>query len=148
MNTGTMAAKEAGNMVDLDSNPTKLLEIVAIGKQLLITRGALTTFSILNDVSKYFAIIPAMFAATYPELDKLNIMRLHSPQSAVLAAVIFNALIIIALVPLALRGVRYRPQSAAAMLSRNLWIYGLGGFIAPFPFIWLIDRLLGILRLA
>jgi K+-transporting ATPase ATPase B chain len=148
MNTGTMAAKEAGNMVDLDSNPTKLLEIVAIGKQLLITRGALTTFSILNDVSKYFAIIPAMFAATYPELNKLNIMRLHSPQSAVLAAVIFNALIIIALVPLALRGVRYRPQSAAAMLSRNLWIYGLGGFIAPFPFIWLIDRLLGILHLA
>jgi K+-transporting ATPase ATPase B chain len=148
MNTGTMAAKEAGNMVDLDSNPTKLIEIVAIGKQLLITRGALTTFSILNDVSKYFAIIPAMFAATYPELDKLNIMRLHSPQSAVLAAVIFNALIIIALVPLALRGVRYRPQSAAAMLSRNLWIYGLGGFIAPFPFIWLIDRILGLLRLA
>ncbi len=148
MNTGTMAAKEAGNMVDLDSNPTKLIEIVAIGKQLLITRGALTTFSILNDVSKYFAIIPAMFAATYPELDKLNIMRLHSPQSAVLAAVIFNALIIIALVPLALRGVRYKPQSAAAMLSRNLWIYGLGGFIAPFPFIWLIDRLLGILHLA
>jgi K+-transporting ATPase ATPase B chain len=148
MNTGTMAAKEAGNMVDLDSNPTKLIEIVAIGKQLLITRGALTTFSITNDVSKYFAIIPAMFAATYPELDKLNIMRLHSPQSAVLAAVIFNALIIIALVPLALRGVRYRPQSAAAMLSRNLWIYGLGGFIAPFPFIWLIDRILGVLHLA
>jgi K+-transporting ATPase ATPase B chain len=148
MNTGTMAAKEAGNMVDLDSNPTKLIEIVAIGKQLLITRGSLTTFSILNDVSKYFAIIPAMFAATYPELDKLNIMRLHSPQSAVLAAVIFNALIIIALVPLALRGVRYKPQSAAAMLSGNLWIYGLGGFIAPFPFIWLIDRLLGILHLA
>ena len=148
MNTGTMAAKEAGNMVDLDSNPTKLIEIVAIGKQLLITRGALTTFSILNDVSKYFAIIPAMFAATYPELDKLNIMRLHSPQSAVLAAVIFNALIIIALVPLALRGVRYKPQSAAAMLSRNLWIYGLGGFIAPFPCIWLIDRLLGVLHLA
>jgi K+-transporting ATPase ATPase B chain len=148
MNTGTMAAKEAGNMVDLDSNPTKLIEIVAIGKQLLITRGALTTFSILNDVSKYFAIIPAMFAATYPELDKLNIMRLHSPQSAVLAAVIFNALIIIALVPLALRGVRYRPQSAAAMLSRNLWIYGLGGFVAPFPFIFLIDRLLGLLHLA
>jgi len=148
MNTGTMAAKEAGNMVDLDSNPTKLIEIVAIGKQLLITRGSLTTFSILNDVSKYFAIIPAMFAATYPELDKLNIMRLHSPQSAVLAAVIFNALIIIALVPLALRGVRYKPQSAAAMLSRNLWIYGLGGFIAPFPCIYLIDRLLGLLHLA
>jgi K+-transporting ATPase ATPase B chain len=148
MNTGTMAAKEAGNMVDLDSNPTKLIEIVAIGKQLLITRGSLTTFSILNDVSKYFAIIPAMFASTYPELDKLNIMRLHSPQSAVLAAVIFNALIIIALVPLALRGVRYKPQSAAAMLKRNLWIYGLGGFIAPFPFIWLIDRILGLLHLA
>jgi K+-transporting ATPase ATPase B chain len=148
MNTGTMAAKEAGNMVDLDSNPTKLIEVVAIGKQLLITRGALTTFSILNDVSKYFAIIPAMFAATYPELNTLNIMHLHNPQSAVLAAVIFNALIIIALVPLALRGVRYKPQSAAAMLSRNLWIYGLGGFIAPFPFIWLIDRLLGVLHLA
>jgi K+-transporting ATPase ATPase B chain len=148
MNTGTMAAKEAGNMVDLDSNPTKLIEVVAIGKQLLITRGALTTFSILNDVSKYFAIIPAMFAATYPELNTLNIMHLHSPRSAVLAAVIFNALIIIALVPLALRGVQYKPQSAAAMLSRNLWIYGLGGFIAPFPFIWLIDRLLGVLHLA
>jgi potassium-transporting ATPase ATP-binding subunit len=148
MNTGTMAAKEAGNMVDLDSNPTKLIEVVAIGKQLLITRGALTTFSIMNDVSKYFAIIPAMFASTYPVLDKLNIMRLHSPQSAVLAAVIFNALIIIALVPLALRGVKYRPQGAAEMLSRNLWIYGLGGFIAPFPFIWLIDRLLMLFHLA
>jgi K+-transporting ATPase ATPase B chain len=148
MNTGTMAAKEAGNMVDLDSNPTKLIEIVAIGKQLLITRGSLTTFSIMNDVSKYFAIIPAMFAATYPALEKLNIMRLRTPQSAVLAAVIFNALIIIALVPLALRGVRYRPQSAAGMLRRNLWIYGVGGFIAPFPFIWLIDRLLALLHLA
>jgi K+-transporting ATPase ATPase B chain len=148
MNTGTMAAKEAGNMVDLDSNPTKLIEVVAIGKQLLITRGALTTFSILNDVSKYFAIIPAMFMATYPALAKLNIMRLHTPQSAVLAAVIFNALIIVALVPLALRGVKYRPQSAAAMLRRNLWIYGLGGFIAPFPCIWLIDRLLGLMHLA
>jgi K+-transporting ATPase ATPase B chain len=148
MNTGTMAAKEAGNMVDLDSNPTKLIEIVAIGKQLLITRGALTTFSITNDVSKYFAIIPAMFAATYPVLDKLNIMRLHNPQSAVLAAVIFNALIIIALVPLALRGVKYRPQGAAGMLRRNLWIYGLGGFICPFPFIWLIDRILAVLHLA
>jgi K+-transporting ATPase ATPase B chain len=148
MNTGTMAAKEAGNMVDLDSNPTKLIEVIAIGKQLLITRGALTTFSILNDVSKYFAIIPAMFMATYPALAKLNIMRLHTPQSAVLAAVIFNALIIVALVPLALRGVKYRPQSAAAMLRRNLWIYGLGGFIAPFPCIWLIDRLLGLLHLA
>ncbi len=148
MNTGTMAAKEAGNMVDLDSNPTKLLEIVAIGKQLLITRGALTTFSIMNDVSKYFAIIPAMFVTTYPALDKLNIMRLHSPQSAVLAAVIFNAVIIVALVPLALRGVKYRPQDAAGMLRRNLWIYGLGGFIAPFPCIWFIDRLLGLLHLA
>jgi K+-transporting ATPase ATPase B chain len=148
MNTGTMAAKEAGNMVDLDSNPTKLIEVVAIGKQLLITRGALTTFSILNDVSKYFAIIPAMFMATYPALAALNIMRLHTPQSAVLAAVIFNALIIVALVPLALRGVKYRPQSAAAMLRRNLWIYGLGGFIAPFPCIFLIDRLLGLLHLA
>jgi K+-transporting ATPase ATPase B chain len=143
-----MAAKEAGNMVDLDSNPTKLIEVVAIGKQLLITRGALTTFSIMNDVSKYFAIIPAMFATTYPELNRLNIMRLHSPQSAVLAAVIFNALIIIALVPLALRGVRYRPQGAAAMLRRNLWIYGLGGLIAPFPCIWLIDRLLALVHLA
>jgi K+-transporting ATPase ATPase B chain len=148
MNTGTMAAKEAGNMVDLDSNPTKLIEVVAIGKQLLITRGALTTFSILNDVSKYFAIIPAMFMATYPALAKLNIMRLRTPHSAVLAAVIFNALIIVALVPLALRGVKYRPQSAAAMLRRNLWIYGLGGFIAPFPCIYLIDRLLGLLHLA
>ncbi|MGH9355722.1 MAG: potassium-transporting ATPase subunit KdpB, partial [Terriglobia bacterium] len=148
MNTGTMAAKEAGNMVDLDSNPTKLIEIVAIGKQLLMTRGALTTFSIMNDVSKYFAIIPAMFVATYPALGKLNIMRLHTPESAVLAAVIFNAVIIVALVPLALRGVKYKPQNAAAMLRRNLWIYGLGGFIAPFPCIWFIDRLLGLLHLA
>ncbi len=148
MNTGTMAAKEAGNMVDLDSNPTKLIEIVAIGKQLLITRGALTTFSIANDVAKYFAIIPAMFTVTYPALGKLNIMRLHSPESAILAAVIFNALIIIALVPLALRGVQYRPLSAAALLRRNLLIYGLGGIIAPFPGIWLIDRLLGMLHLA
>jgi K+-transporting ATPase ATPase B chain len=148
MNTGTMAAKEAGNMVDLDSNPTKLLEIVAIGKQLLITRGALTTFSIANDVAKYFAIIPAMFLATYPVLGSLNIMRLHSPQSAVLAAVIFNALIIIALVPLALRGVRYRPQGAASLLRRNLLIYGVGGILAPFPGIWVIDRLLAILHLA
>ncbi|MGH9328734.1 MAG: potassium-transporting ATPase subunit KdpB [Terriglobia bacterium] len=148
MNTGTMAAKEAGNMVDLDSNPTKLVEIVAIGKQLLITRGALTTFSIANDVAKYFAIIPAMFAATYPALGALNIMHLHSPRSAVLAAVIFNALIIIALVPLALRGIRYRPQGAAALLRRNLLIYGLGGLIAPFPGIWIIDRLLGLLHLA
>src|SRR5271157_2293234 len=148
MNTGTMAAKEAGNMVDLDSNPTKLIEVVAIGKQLLITRGALTTFSIMNDVAKYFAIIPAMFMATYPALAKLNIMGLHSAQSAVLASVIFNALIIIVLIPLALRGVRYRPQEAASLLRRNLWIYGLGGFIAPFPCIFLIDRLLGLLHLA
>jgi potassium-transporting ATPase ATP-binding subunit len=148
MNTGTMAAKEAGNMVDLDSNPTKLIEVVAIGKQLLITRGALTTFSIANDVAKYFAIIPAMFMATYPALGKLNIMRLHTPQSAVLAAVIFNALIIIALVPLALRGVKYRPVGAASLLRRNLLIYGIGGIIAPFPGIWLIDRLLGLFHLA
>jgi K+-transporting ATPase ATPase B chain len=148
MNTGTTAAREAGNMVDLDSNPTKLIEVVAIGKQLLITRGALTTFSIMNDVSKYFAIIPAMFMATYPSLAKLNIMYLRTPASAVLAAVIFNAVIIIALVPLALRGVRYRPQSAAQMLRRNLMIYGVGGLIAPFPAIWFIDRLLGWLHLA
>ncbi len=148
MNTGTTAAKEAGNMVDLDSNPTKLIEVVAIGKQLLITRGSLTTFSIANDVAKYFAIIPAMFAAIYPELNKLNIMHLHSPQSAVLAAVIFNALIIIALVPLALRGVRYKPVSAGQMLMRNLLIYGLGGIIAPFPGIWAIDRILVALHLA
>jgi len=148
MNTGTMAAKEAGNMVDLDSNPTKLLEIVAIGKQLLITRGALTTFSIANDVAKYFAIIPAMFMATYPALKALNIMRLHSPESAVLAAVIFNALIIIALIPLALRGVKYTPLGAAGLLSRNLLIYGIGGIIAPFPGIWIIDRLLVLFKLA
>jgi len=148
MNTGTMAAKEAGNMVDLDSNPTKLIEIVAIGKQLLITRGALTTFSIANDVAKYFAIIPAMFAAMYPELNKLNIMGLHSPQSAVLAAVIFNAVIIIALVPLALRGVQYKPVSAGQMLSRNLLIYGLGGIIVPFPGIWAIDKLIVAVGLA
>ncbi|MCO6009727.1 potassium-transporting ATPase subunit KdpB [Actinoallomurus purpureus] len=139
MNTGTSAAKEAGNMVDLDSNPTKLIEIVEIGKQLLITRGALTTFSIANDIAKYFAIIPAMFAAVYPGLDKLNIMRLHSPQSAILSAVIFNAIIIIALIPLALRGVKYRPSSASKLLSRNLYVYGLGGIIAPFIGIKIID---------
>jgi K+-transporting ATPase ATPase B chain len=139
MNSGTSAAKEAGNMVDLDSDPTKLIEIVEIGKQLLITRGSLTTFSIANDVAKYFAIIPAMFAAVYPGLDKLNIMRLHSPQSAILSAIIFNALIIIALIPLALRGVRYTPSSASAMLRRNLLVYGLGGLIAPFIGIKLID---------
>ena len=148
MNTGTMAAKEAGNMVDLDSNPTKLIEVVAIGKQLLITRGALTTFSIANDVAKYFAIIPAMFIPTYPVLARLNIMGLHTPQSAVLSAVIFNALIIIALVPLALRGVKYRPLDAASLLRRNLLIYGVGGLIAPFPGIWLIDQLLVMLHLA
>ncbi|WP_432017782.1 potassium-transporting ATPase subunit KdpB [Streptomyces hydrogenans] len=142
MNTGTSAAKEAGNMVDLDSDPTKLIEIVEIGKQLLITRGALTTFSIANDVAKYFAIIPAMFAVAYPSLDKLNIMGLHSPESAILSAVVFNALIIIALVPLALKGVRYRPSGADAMLRRNLAVYGLGGLVAPFLGIKLIDMLL------
>jgi K+-transporting ATPase ATPase B chain len=142
MNSGTSAAKEAGNMVDLDSDPTKLIEIVEIGKQLLITRGALTTFSIANDIAKYFAIIPAMFAAVYPGLDKLNVMRLHSPQSAILSAVIFNALIIVALIPLALRGVRYTPASASAMLRRNLYIYGLGGIVLPFVGIKLIDLLI------
>ncbi|MBC9714399.1 potassium-transporting ATPase subunit KdpB [Streptomyces sp. TRM66268-LWL] len=145
MNTGTSAAKEAGNMVDLDSNPTKLIEIVEIGKQLLITRGSLTTFSIANDVAKYFAIIPAMFAVAYPQLDALNIMRLTSPESAILSAVIFNALIIIALVPLALKGVQYKPTSADRMLRRNLGIYGLGGLIAPFIGIKLIDLLLSLL---
>ncbi|MFF7334460.1 potassium-transporting ATPase subunit KdpB [Streptomyces sp. NPDC008150] len=144
MNTGTSAAKEAGNMVDLDSDPTKLIEIVEIGKQLLITRGALTTFSIANDVAKYFAIIPALFAAVYPGLDKLNIMRLSSPDSAILSAVIFNAVIIIALVPLALRGVRYRPLSADRLLRRNLGIYGLGGLIAPFVGIKIIDLVLSL----
>ncbi|WP_028809998.1 potassium-transporting ATPase subunit KdpB [Streptomyces sp. 351MFTsu5.1] len=145
MNTGTSAAKEAGNMVDLDSNPTKLIEIVEIGKQLLITRGALTTFSIANDVAKYFAIIPALFAAVYPGLDKLNIMGLSSPDSAILSAVIFNALIIIALVPLSLRGVQYRPVSAEKMLRRNLTIYGIGGLIAPFIGIKLIDLLISLI---
>jgi K+-transporting ATPase ATPase B chain len=148
MNTGTQAAKEAGNMIDLDSNPTKLIEIVEIGKQLLITRGALTTFSVANDVAKYFAIIPAMFAGTFPLLNKLNVMGLRTPESAILSAVIFNALIIIALVPLALRGVRYRPLGAASLLRRNLVIYGLGGVIAPFLGIKLIDILIGILRWA
>ncbi|MDH2429653.1 potassium-transporting ATPase subunit KdpB [Sphaerisporangium sp. TRM90804] len=142
MNTGTSAAKEAGNMVDLDSNPTKLIEIVEIGKQLLITRGALTTFSIANDVAKYFAIIPAMFAAVYPGLDTLNVMRLSSPQSAILSAVVFNALVIIALIPLALRGVRYRPSSASTLLTRNLYVYGLGGIVAPFAGIKLLDLLI------
>ncbi|MFI0902034.1 potassium-transporting ATPase subunit KdpB [Streptomyces sioyaensis] len=145
MNTGTSAAKEAGNMVDLDSNPTKLIEIVEIGKQLLITRGALTTFSIANDVAKYFAIIPAMFAVAYPGLDTLNVMRLFSPNSAILSAIIFNALVIVALVPLALKGVQYRPVSADRMLRRNLTVYGLGGLIAPFLGIKLIDLLISLI---
>ncbi len=145
MNTGTSAAKEAGNMVDLDSSPTKLIEIVEIGKQLLITRGALTTFSIANDVAKYFAIIPALFAGTYPQLESVNIMRLHSPQSAVLSAVIFNALVIVALIPLALRGVRFRPTGATAILRRNVLVYGVGGLVAPFVFIKLIDLVLTVL---
>jgi len=142
MNTGTQAAKEAGNMVDLDSNPTKLLEVVETGKQMLMTRGALTTFSIANDVAKYFAIIPAAFASTYPALGVLNIMHLATPESAILSAVIFNALVIIALIPLALRGVRYRPIGAAAVLRRNLWIYGVGGILVPFPGIKLVDMIL------
>ncbi|MFF8874243.1 potassium-transporting ATPase subunit KdpB [Streptomyces massasporeus] len=145
MNTGTSAAKEAGNMVDLDSDPTKLIEIVEIGKQLLITRGALTTFSIANDVAKYFAIIPALFAAVYPGLDKLNIMGLSSPASAILSAVVFNALIIVALVPLSLKGVRYRPLSADKLLRRNLTVYGLGGLIAPFLGIKLIDLIVSLI---
>jgi K+-transporting ATPase ATPase B chain len=142
MNTGTTAAKEAGNMVDLDSNPTKLIDVVEIGKQLLITRGSLTTFSIANDVAKYFAIVPALFIATYPQLEPLNIMKLHSPQSAVLSAVIFNALVIVALIPLALRGVKFRAASSQAILRRNVFIYGVGGIIAPFIFIKLIDLIL------
>ena len=148
MNTGTQAAKEAGNMIDLDSNPTKLIEVVEIGKQLLMTRGSLTTFSIANDVAKYFAIIPAMFVATYPVLQTLNVMRLHSPQSAILASVIFNALIIIALIPLALRGVTYRPASAAVILRRNLFVYGFGGLVVPFIGIKIIDVLLVAMHLA
>ena len=148
MNTGTQAAKEAGNMVDLDSNPTKLIEVVEIGKQLLMTRGALTTFSIANDVAKYFAIIPAMFSATFPVLNTLNIMHLRTPQSAVLSAVIFNAVVIIALIPLALRGIKYRPMNAAALLRRNLLIYGLGGIVVPFVGIKLIDMLITTMRLA
>ena len=148
MNTGTQAAKEAGNMVDLDSNPTKLIEVVEIGKQLLMTRGALTTFSIANDVAKYFAIIPAMFAVTFPVLNALNVMHLKTPQSAVLSAVIFNALIIIALIPLALRGVKYRAMNAEALLRRNLFIYGVGGLIAPFVGIKLIDMLITVAGLA
>jgi K+-transporting ATPase ATPase B chain len=145
MQTGTQAAREAGNMVDLDSDPTKLIEIVLIGKQLLITRGALTTFSIANDVAKYFAIIPAMFAAFYPALNVVNVMRLHSPQSAILSAVIFNALIIVALIPLALKGVKYRPQSAGNLLARNLVIYGAGGIVVPFIGIKAIDVLITML---
>jgi len=148
MNTGTQAAKEAGNMIDLDSNPTKLLEVVETGKQMLMTRGALTTFSIANDVAKYFAIIPAAFASTYPALSVLNIMRLATPESAILSAVIFNALIIIALIPLALKGIRYRPIGAAAVLRRHLWIYGVGGILIPFPGIKLIDVILVALGLA
>jgi K+-transporting ATPase ATPase B chain len=139
MNTGTQAAKEAGNMVDLDSNPTKLIEIVEIGKQLLITRGSLTTFSIANDVAKYFAIIPAMFVGVFPALDTLNVMKLSTPDTAILSAVIFNALIIVALIPLALRGVKFRAAGAAEVLRRNLLIYGLGGLIAPFVGIKAID---------
>jgi K+-transporting ATPase ATPase B chain len=142
MNTGTQAAKEAGNMIDLDSNPTKLIEVVEIGKQLLMTRGSLTTFSIANDVAKYFAIIPAMFVAAYPALAALNVMHLHSPASAILASVIFNALIIIALIPLALRGVKYRPAPAGVILRRNLLLYGVGGILIPFAGIKLIDMLL------
>ena len=148
MNTGTMAAREAGNMVDLDSDPTKLIEIVAIGKQLLMTRGALTTFSIANDVAKYFAIIPAMFIAFYPQLGVLNVMGLRSPESAILSAIIFNALIIIALIPLSLRGVRYRPAGAASILRRNLWLYGGGGIIVPFIGIKLIDLIITAIGLA
>jgi K+-transporting ATPase ATPase B chain len=155
MNTGTQAAREAGNMVDLDSNPTKLIEVVEIGKQLLMTRGALTTFSIANDISKYFAIIPAMFGLLYAlhpggrgPLDKLNIMFLHSPQSAILSAVIFNALIIVALIPLALRGVKYKPLGAAVILRKNMLIYGIGGIVVPFIFIKLIDLLLVAVHLA
>jgi len=148
MNTGTQAAKEAGNMVDLDSNPTKLLEIVEIGKQLLITRGALTTFSIANDVAKYFAIIPAMLLGTFPAIAPLNIMNLASPHSAILSAVIFNALVIIALIPLALRGVQFRPLGAAKILQRNVLIYGVGGVIIPFVGIKVIDILIAAVHLA
>jgi K+-transporting ATPase ATPase B chain len=148
MNTGTMAAREAGNMVDLDSDPTKLIEIVEIGKQLLMTRGALTTFSIANDVAKYFAMIPAMFIAFYPQLQALNVMHLHNPQSAILSAIIFNALIIVVLIPLALRGVAYRPIGAAAILRRNLLLYGVGGIIVPFVGIKLIDMFVSAIGLA
>jgi K+-transporting ATPase ATPase B chain len=148
MNTGTSAAKEAGNMVDLDSNPTKLIEIVEIGKQLLMTRGALTTFSIANDVAKYFAIIPAMFILAFPQLGVLNVMRLATPESAILSAVIFNALIIMALIPLALKGVAYRPLGAAAILRRNMVVYGVGGILLPFVGIKAIDLALLAMGLA
>ncbi|PIJ40111.1 potassium-transporting ATPase subunit KdpB [Serratia sp. OPWLW2] len=148
MNSGTQAAKEAGNMVDLDSNPTKLIEVVHIGKQMLMTRGSLTTFSIANDVAKYFAIIPAAFAATYPQLNALNVMHLHSPASAIMSAVIFNALVIVFLIPLALKGVSYKPMSAAALLRRNLWLYGVGGLLVPFVGIKLIDLILVALHVA
>ena len=148
MNTGTQAAREAGNMVDLDSDPTKLIEIVEIGKQLLMTRGALTTFSIANDVAKYFAIIPALFLTFYPQLQALNVMHLGNPQSAILSAIIFNALIIVVLIPLALKGVAYKPIGAAAILRRNLLIYGLGGIAAPFIGIKLIDMLVTAIGLA
>ena len=148
MNTGTQAAKEAGNMVDLDSNPTKLIEIVETGKQMLMTRGSLTTFSIANDVAKYFAIIPAAFATTYPQLAALNIMRLSTPNSAILSAVIFNALIIVMLIPLAIKGVKYRPLGAGPLLRRNLLVYGLGGILIPFPGIKLIDMGLTVIGLA
>ena len=147
MNSGTQAAKEAANMVDLDSNPTKLIEVVQTGKQMLMTRGALTTFSLANDVAKYFAIIPAAFAGTYPALNVLNIMHLGSPKSAILSAVIFNALIIVFLIPLALRGVKYRPNSAINLLRRNLLIYGLGGLLLPFVGIKVIDMLINVLQL-
>jgi len=147
MNSGTVAAKEAANMIDLDSSPTKLIDIVEVGKQILITRGALTTFSIANDLAKFFAIIPAIFVAAYPGLEVLNVMRLHSPQSAILSAVIFNALIIVALIPLALRGVRFRPASARQIIRRNVFIYGVGGVILPFIGIKLIDLILTALRL-
>ena len=147
MNTGTQAAKEAGNMVDLDSNPTKLIEVVEIGKQMLITRGALTTFSIANDVAKYFAIIPALLMSVFPAIAPLNIMGLRTPESAILSAVIFNALIIVALIPLALRGVKFRPLGAAAILRRNLLIFGLGGLVVPFPGIKAVDLIVNALHL-
>src|SRR5258708_33324743 len=147
MNTGTQAAKEAGNMVDRDSNPTKLLEVVEVGKQLLMTRGCLTTFSIANDVAKYFAILPALFMAVFPEIAPLNVMHLTSPESAILSAVVFNALIIVILIPLALRGVKYRPMGAAALLRRSLLIYGLGGVIVPFVGIKVVDMVLSLVGL-